>query len=285
MGAPPGHGPGPTKGTPVDGGPRVAKKSAEERWRGILTEHHRSPLSRLPHAPRCAMCGVPFEGIGGALARAVGYRRWKKNPTLCNQCVTHLPDGGLEVDVAIMFADLRGSTSLGEQMEPTAFADLLNRFYRVAIDVLSPHRAIIDKMIGDEVMAFFVSLGSEQYRASAVAAATELMRRFSEVLPEEETPRLGIGLHAGLAYVGKVGEGEVSDFTALGDTINAAARLQAEAKAGEIIMSEQLYESVAAAYPDLERRVLQLRGREEPMAVRILDAGAAFVPGGIGADA
>ena len=248
----------------------MAKKSAEEIWGHILTERHHSPLSRMPHAPRCAMCGVPFEGVGGALAHAVGYRRWNKNPTLCNQCVTHMPDGGIEVDVAIMFADVRGSTALGEQLEPQAFAELLNRFYRVAIDVLSPHRAIIDKMIGDEVMAFFVSMGSDNYRNNAVAAATELMRRFPEVLPEEGTPRLGIGLNAGLAYVGKVGAGEVSDLTALGDTINVGARLQAEAKAGEIIMSEDLYQSVASDYPDVERRVLQLRGRQEPIAVRLL---------------
>lgn len=262
----------------------MAKKSAEELWRRMLTEHYRSPLAWLPHAPRCAMCGVPFEGIGGALAHVVGYRRWNKNPTLCNRCVTHLPDGGLEVDVAIMFADVRGSTALGEQLEPQAFAELLNRFYRVAIDVLSPYRAVIDKMIGDEVMAFFVSLGSENYRNNAVAAATELMRRFAEVLPEEGTPRLGIGLNAGLAFVGKVGEGEVSDLTALGDTINVGARLQAEAKAGEIIMSEGLYQSVAVLYPDLERRVLHLRGREEPMTVRILNAGALPVPSEMAAD-
>ena len=248
----------------------MAKKSAEELWRELLTRHQRTFFSWLPHAPRCSVCGVPFEGVGGALARVAGYRRWNKNPTMCNLCYRSMPDGGIEVDVAIMFADLRGSTSLGEQMEPSAFAGLLNRFYSVAIDVLAPHRAIIDKMIGDEVMAFFVAMGGEDYRASAVAAAAELMRRFPEVLPEEDTPRLGIGLHAGLAYVGKVGEGEVSDLTALGDTINAGARLQAEAKAGEIIMSEELYESVAAAFPDLERRVLQLRGREEPMAVRVL---------------
>ena len=68
----------------------------------------------------------------------------------------------------------------------------------------------------------------------------------------------------------KVGEGEVNDFTALGDTINVAARLQAEAKAGEIIMSEALYGSVVESYPDLEQRVLQLRGRHEPMEVRVL---------------
>ncbi len=253
----------------------MAKKSAEDRWIDLLTNYHRSFLSWLPSAPRCSDCGVPFEGVGGALAHAIGYRRWNKNPTLCNLCYRTMPEGGVEVDVAILFADLRGSTSLGERMAPRDFADLLNRFYRIAIDVLAPHRAVIDKMIGDEVMAFFVAMGSEHYRASAVAAAAELMRRFPEVLPDEATPRLGIGLNAGLAYVGKVGEGEVNDFTALGDTINAAARLQAEAKAGEIIMSEELYGSVAESYPDLEQRVLQLRGRQEPMKVRVLrfDAG------------
>ncbi len=253
-------------------GVQMDKKSEEDRWREILTKYHHSPLSWLPSPPRCSACGVPFAGVGGALAHAVGYRRWNKNPTLCNLCYRRLPDGGIEVDVAIMFADFRGSTSLGEQMAPAAFAELLNRFYRIAIEVLAPHRAIIDKMIGDEVMAFFVAMGRPNYRASAVAAATDLMRRFPEVLPEEPTPHLGIGLNAGLAYVGKVGKDEVNDFTALGDTINVAARLQAEAKAGEIIMSEELYRSVAENYPDLARRVLQLRGRQKPMDVRVLSA-------------
>lgn len=248
----------------------MAKKSAEDRWTDLLTNYHRSFLAWLPSPPRCSDCGVPFEGVGGAVAHAMGYRRWNKNPTLCNLCYRTMPEGGVEIDVAIMFADLRGSTSLAERMAPRDFAELLNRFYRIAIEVLAPHRAVIDKMIGDEVMAFFVAMGSEHYRASAVTAAAELMRRFPEVLPDEPTPRLGIGLNAGLAYVGKVGEGEVNDFTALGDTINVAARLQAEAKAGEIIMSEALYGSVVEGYPDLEQRVLQLRGRHEPMEVRVL---------------
>ena len=137
--------------------------------------------------------------------RVAGWRRWNKNPTLCNVCFRDLPGLGVEVDVAIMFADLRGSTSLGEQIEPAAFAELLNRFYRVAIEVLAPHRAVIDKMIGDEVMAFFVAFGSDNYKMSAVKAASELMRCFPEVMPEEEVPRLGIGLNAGLAFEGKVG--------------------------------------------------------------------------------
>ena len=160
---------------------------------------------------------------------------------------------------------------MAEKLDPTAFAEILNRFYAVAIEVLAPHRAIIDKMVGDEIMAFFTAMGTKAYRAAAVHAAIELMRRFPEVLPGELPPRLGIGVHAGIAFVGKVGSGAVRDFTALGDTINVAARLQAQAKAGEIVLSEEIYASVASEWPDLERRTLQLKGREEPQGVRVMN--------------
>ena len=81
---------------------------------------------------------------------------------------------------------------------------------------------------------------------------------------------VGIGVHAGPAYVGKVGSGNVNDFTALGDTINVAARLQAEAAAGEIVISEPVYQEVATRYPDLEQRVVTLRGKGEPISIRII---------------
>ena len=248
----------------------MTRKSAEEFWRDLLTRPHSSGLAWLPHSPRCSICGVPFAGLGGSVARAVGYRQWNKNPTLCNRCYRSLPEGGIETDIAVMFADLRGSTALAERLEPAAFADILSRFYGLKLEVLAPHRAIIDKMIGDEVMAFFAPMGRQDYQASAVAAAVDLMRRFREVLPEEEHPRLGIGLHKGRAFVGKVGAGEIKDLTALDDTVNSAARLQSEARAGEIVISEDLYHAVALDFPDLEQRILRLRGRQEPIVVRVL---------------
>ena len=103
-----------------------------------------------------------------------------------------------------------------------------------------------------------------------MASAVELMHRFPEVIPEEQVPRLGIGLNAGLAYVGKVGEGEVSDFTALGDTVNTASRLQNEAKPGEIIVSDELYQAAEINHHNIEERILHFRGRKQPVAVRVL---------------
>lgn len=182
-----------------------------------------------------------------------------------------MPPGGAEIDIAVLFADVRGSTTMGERMGASAFAALLNRFYRVATHVLLAHSGIIDKMIGDEVMALFIPLMSgQEYRRNAVSAAEELAREVRQEDKGEASLPVGIGVHAGLAFVGKVGTSGVNDFTALGDTVNIGARLQAEAKAGEIVLSEVLYQDVAGRYPNLEQRTLTLRGRDEPISVRVL---------------
>ena len=138
-----------------------------------------------------------------------------------------------------MFADVRGSTSLAEQMGATAFAAMLNRFYRVASDALVARNGIIDKMVGDEVMALFIpSMSGAELCRAPVLAAEDLLRGLGYGGAQEAWLPVGIGIHSGLAYVGKVGTEGVNDFTALGDTMNTAARLQSEAAEGEIVMSE-----------------------------------------------
>ena len=179
--------------------------------------------------------------------------------------------GGAEIDIAVLFADIRGSTALGERMGASAFAALLNRFYQAATDALLANNAVIDKMIGDEVMALFIpGVSGQGYRGVAIQAAKDMLSAVRENGTGEAWLPLGIGVHAGLAYMGKVGASGVNDFTALGDTVNIGARLQGEAVAGEVVLSETVYESVADAYPDLESRTITLRGREEPITVRVL---------------
>ena len=162
-------------------------------------------------------------------------------------------------------------------MSPSAFAQLLNRFYEAASKELLGHHAVIDKMVGDEVMALFI-LGptGPRYRQAAVHAAVGLIRALGYADGKPWLP-VGIGVHAGLAYVGKVGTSEINDFTALGDTVNTAARLQAEAQPGEVVIGESLYGDVASDYPDLEQRTLTLKGKEEPVTVRVLRPGPAPV--------
>ena len=179
------------------------------------------------------------------------------------------------MDIAVMFADVRGSTSLAEGMDATAYAALLNRFYKAARDVLVGYHAIIDKMIGDEVMAFFLPAASgPEYHGIAVQAAHELSRAVGNGTAEGAWIPVGIGVQAGLAYVGKIGGGGVHDFTVLGDTVNTAARFQAQAAAGEIVLSEALYQEVAGEYPVAEERTVELAGKQEPVAIRIVHVGA-----------
>jgi adenylate cyclase len=186
-----------------------------------------------------------------------------------------LPPGGALIDVAVLFADVRGSTTIGARMDAASYAALMNRFYRVATSVLTEHDAIIDKLIGDEVMAlFFEGSSGSAYRRRAVEAAIDLLA----AVRDKAGPawlEVGAAVHAGPAFVGNVGGGGVSDFTALGDTVNTAARLQSFASSGELVLSEEAYQAVAERYPDAAARRETVRGKDEPITVRTIRAGSA----------
>jgi adenylate cyclase len=224
----------------------------------------------LPSPPRCKTCFVPFGGVGGRVARVAGFSPSRKNPSLCSRCCETVASlGGAEVDIAVLFADVRGSTVLGERSTPTEFAALLNRFYREATDVLVRHDAVIDKLIGDEVMAFFVrGVSGPGYRRRAVNAGAELLRAVGYGTPEGPWLTLGVAVNAGVAYVGNVG-GAVTDFTALGDTVNVGARMQAEAAGGELLIRAGVSPESEAG---LVQRTLNLRGHEEPIEALVASA-------------
>lgn len=249
------------------------RESSSEQWGKVLTDGH-APLVRarrvfryLPSAPRCKMCNNPFGGLAGHVLAAAGFRPSRKNPNLCTRCCDALPPGGAEVDIAVLFADVRGSTALGERVVAADFAALLNRFYVAATRTLMRHEAVIDKLIGDEVMAFFVQgIIGPQYRRQAVQAGTELLHAVGYGSANGPWLELGVAVNAGVAYVGNVGA-EVVDFTALGDTVNVAARMQQDAAGGELIVAGGVADELVAYAP---RRTLTLRGREQPMEAFVL---------------
>jgi adenylate cyclase len=263
------------------------KPTKEERrresWRQALAEGNipalgmRAVFRRIPSSPRCGMCMAPFRGLGGFLLKPLPFTSpSRKNPTWCKVCFEHAPIGGAEVPAGILFADIRGFTTYSESRAPEDIARLLNRFYSVATDVFSHHDAVIDKLVGDEVMALFLPgfAGREEYIAKMVAAAEALLRAVGYGGDGEPWLPLGIGLDSGLAYVGNVGEGSVKDFTALGDVVNTAARIQGAAKMGQIVMSERVYDYVRDRYPGAAQVSLHLKGKSEPVAVRVVDLGA-----------
>ena len=243
----------------------------EAIWRDVLTNGHSHRLSFLPGTMRCTGCNVAMKGFGGRIVSMTsGIRQSRKNPNFCNLCDDSLPHGGAEVDIAVIFADVRGSTALAEKVGPSAFAALLNRFYDAASRALLPRRAMIDKMVGDEIVAIFFPNTGRDYHASAAHAAIDLLRLLGHGSPGGPWLPVGVGVNTGNAFAGRIGSGQVRDFTALGDTMNTCARLQAQAQAGEIVMSEHLYHEIESEHPGLERRTFQLRGREAEFQGRVL---------------
>ena len=236
----------------------------------------RSIMRRLPSNPRCKLCAGPFGGVGGLLLRRTGYGPSRKNPNLCRTCFEDAPPGGLEGDIGVLFADVRGFTTLAETMTPGEAAKLLNRFYAVATDVLVERDAIVDKLVGDEVMALFIPpVVGPDHLERMVDAAEALLRGVGTGSPEGAWLPLGVGVAFGEAFVGNVGSGEVKDFTALGDVVNTAARLQSVAAAGTIVIAERVYEAVRDRYPAAEPRELELRGRSAPVAAYVVDVASA----------
>jgi adenylate cyclase len=241
-------------------------------WQALLVDGY-EPLRkaqrvfrRLPSDPRCKLCQNPFGGVGGRVVGWMGRKPSRKNPNLCQACFDRLPPGGIEVDVGVAFADLRGSTGMGEQSTATEFAARLNEFYATASSVVIDHDGLVDKLIGDEVMGLFIpGLTGADYRRRTAEAAVALGAAVRD-LP------VGVAANAGVAFVGNVGSGTVRDFTALGDAVNVGSRLESHAGPGEVVLSAELYDLVAGTRPGGRREEVEVRGRDAPVAVVVLPA-------------
>jgi adenylate cyclase len=250
-------------------------RRAEALWRKTLITGHPSKIwgrkfmRLLPSAPRCKVCHNPFGGIGGRICSVIGMSPSRKNPKLCALCCEKMPPGGAEVEIAVLFADVRGSTALAERLGPAAFAAALNEFYATVTNVLAGYDATIDKLIGDEVMAFFVpGFCGPQFKRAAVEAGQSLLRALGYGDGGQVSLPVGVGIDAGTAFVGNMGAPDFVDFTALGDPVNTAARIQAAAGEGELLVSEVVFESVADRYAGTEARTLELKGKQDPVRVR-----------------
>ena len=126
-------------------------------------------------------------------------------------------------------------------------------------------------MVGDQVMAFFgAPFRPDDHQERAVQAALEIVGGMEAMLQSEISLPVGGSVASGRVFMGNVGEGEVRDFTVIGDVVNTAARLQGEAQPGEVLVTENTYQAVAAQFQDAPPRTLVLKGKEGPVAVRVL---------------
>ena len=253
----------------------------EEEWYRMLTEGEPVPRrlchlhGLLPSDPRCKLCGLPFKGWGGFIMHLMGRDQSRYNPRFCEKCQVFEHPGGAEVPLTMLFADVRGSTTLAEQMSAREFSQLINRFYTVATHVLIQADAMVDRLMGDEAIGLFLPCFSgPEHPRRAIEAAQELLRLTGHHEAKGPWLPVGIGVHTGLAYVGVVGDSDsTADFTALGDNVNVTARLASQAEAGEILVSDASCLAAQLNLEDLEHRQLDLKGKSETVGVYVLHVG------------
>ena len=253
--------------------------TAEQEWQDLLSGKHaeraaKSPFRFLPSNPRCKLCQAPFRAPGRLLLGPLGFTPWAKNPKICGRCFKEIDkharrcptpaDGervaGAEVELSMLFADVRGSSKLARQMSVADFTKLMSRFYEVSKQVLFEADAIVEKFVGDEVVGLFLPfMTGPDHAGVALEAARDLLLATGHGDGEPWAP-LGAAVHTGVAFVGVVGSMGTSDFTALGDPMNQTAHLASHAAVGEILVTEPAMRSAGVSMNGLEHRHLSLKG-------------------------
>lgn len=231
---------------------------------------------RFPGSPRCKQCYLP---LGGPMAWAFklrGLRPSDGNPNFCNNCELFVREhpGGVEVEMAFLFADVRGSASMAERVSPTKFTESMNQFFSAANRVLISSDAYIDKLVGDEVVSFYMPyLGGDKSRL-AVRAGKELLIATGHQAPEGPWLPVGVGVNTGVAFIGSVGTPDGrTDFTAMGDVVNVTARLASLASSGEILIGASAWAEAALTDETVHPRRLQVKGKSDPIDVFVLRIG------------
>ncbi|MBI2174054.1 MAG: adenylate/guanylate cyclase domain-containing protein, partial [Candidatus Omnitrophica bacterium] len=176
-------------------------------------------------------------------------------------------------EITVLFTDLRGFTTLSEKLSPQQLVELINEHFQMSVDVIEKNGGHVNKFIGDAVFAIFGAPDRNPWhRLDAVRAALALRAALRETNARRErenrpTLKMGIGLHAGEAVVGLIGSRTRAEFTAMGDTVNVASRLESMCKErnADLLISGAVAESLDASFGAVELEPAQVRGRAEPV--------------------
>lgn len=179
--------------------------------------------------------------------------------------------GGEKKDIAVLFVDIRGFTALSESMEPEKVVEILNRYLEATTKAVFDHDGTVDKFMGDATMAIFnAPLDLDDYVFRAVKtglAMAKMSEQLNQEIPEIDVKSfgLGIGINCGEAVVGNIGTTKRMEYTAIGNTVNTAARLESCAKAGEVIIGQEVYERLKDRIKVTSLGFHQLKGIREPV--------------------
>jgi adenylate cyclase len=252
---------------------RASFPSELKRWQAFINTQQKL-YSLLPSDPHCHECGIPMSGIGGNALRFMGSAPSSFSPKLCSSCeqsARHY-EVGAEVELTMIFADVRDSTPLAESKGTMGFKDIIQRFYKDTSKILIAHNAMVNRLMGDQVIALFVPrFAGKDHAKVAVHAAEELLRVTGHRDSNGPWVPVGAGIHTGTAYVGAVGAADgVTEIAVLGSAANMCARLSSKAAAGEILISEDSVRSGNLDVEGLESRSLELKGVSQSVSVRVM---------------
>ena len=230
---------------------------------------------------------IPIRGPLAVPFRIFGITRSKMNPNICTICERafrrvkkhrHIP-----VNATILFADIRGYTRLSDRIDPVELSDIVSTFQDQCAQGIWAHDGIVNKQMGDGLMAIFnFPIKIERHAEAAVTAALDIQRRCKAALAAMAKRRddgtanalgVGVGVHTGTVEIGEFSTVR-SDFTAIGGSVNLAARLEAQAAAGEILISGECAAQAPRLTAGSATRTLMLKGIEHPVLTHVLSAGA-----------
>jgi adenylate cyclase len=253
----------------------------KELWYQIFAMGHPDLVAfqnfhrRLPSPPRCKLCLAPFKGVGSWLMTFKGKTPSSRNPRYCSACDKFLRayPGGAEVEMSMIFVDVRGSSALAEQLTPSQYGRSMNVFYRAVTSVLYDTDGFIIDLVGDEVVGLYPpGFSGKQHAQKAIRAAKMLLELTIPVMGTSTELQFGIGVNTGIAYIGTVTgvEAGLEDVRALGDQVNVTSRLASIATGGEALLSETTVQLSGATADLSECRELSLKGRNATFPVRVL---------------
>ena len=231
---------------------------------------------------------IPIRGPFSLPLRLLGVKISRMNPNLCTICETMFTKvkrrKQVIIPATVLFADLRGYTTISEASASSDVVDMLHGFYDECASAIWERDGIVNKFIGDAVLAIFnFPIMREDHVRQAVLAGLDIQRRCSQrkklvVGSGGASVGVGIGIHTGPASIGEVGMA-YKDFTIIGSVVNTASRIQSTAKAGEVLVSNEVYQLVADLFPNAESRVCQLKGIEQALTLHHLKSQGAALEG------
>ena len=223
----------------------AAENPNEPLWRQIFQDGHPYLQKQhklhtwLPSPPRCRLCLVPFSGLGGWVMRRRGRSPSDRNEHYCTACDGFLDanPGGAEVEMTLLFADIRQSGKMAAELGTAAFAAKVNRFYDAVIDILMDTDGFVVELRGDCVAgAYPPGFSGADHAAKAIKAAKRIVER-----KRGDDPEFGVGVHTGPVFIGTVSAagGRLNEISVFGDAVNMAAHLGDVAGPGEALISTE----------------------------------------------